>query len=245
MVTNTPRMLFRVLSRPIQRLSLARSAQIRCFITGSSQVLRTNGALSLPLWSQKQQQLLLPLPSSATRHFASSPFDQTNHNVQDNATGRTPKRRRRRELKFVPLKPAVDLTPKARSFFLQLTQNPPRPDICGVRLNYHQASSGEPRMVFSFAFVTEKELDAFDEAVPLLVGNKSTEESNNARHDDTATESDDPNNPSDHSQEVKQPPTLYVSGNAFLKVLGAKVDLDNQFMPVLYDKEGNKMDPNA
>jgi hypothetical protein len=39
---------------------------------------------------------------------------------------------------------------------------------------------------------------------------------------------------------------LYVHHNAFLKVLGATVDIDVEtFTPVLYDREGNEMDPNA
>lgn len=41
-------------------------------------------------------------------------------------------------------------------------------------------------------------------------------------------------------------PKLYVNGNAFLKVLGATVDVDMETItPVLYDREGNRMDPNA
>jgi hypothetical protein len=41
-------------------------------------------------------------------------------------------------------------------------------------------------------------------------------------------------------------PKLYVHHNAFLKVLGATVDVDRQTMtPILYDRGGNKMDPNA
>jgi hypothetical protein len=41
-------------------------------------------------------------------------------------------------------------------------------------------------------------------------------------------------------------PKLYVSHNAFLKVLGATVDVDMETMtPILHDREGNEMDPNA
>ena len=41
-------------------------------------------------------------------------------------------------------------------------------------------------------------------------------------------------------------PKLYVNGGAFLKVLGATVDIDLETVtPILYDREGNKMDPNA
>ena len=39
---------------------------------------------------------------------------------------------------------------------------------------------------------------------------------------------------------------LYINGGAFLKVLGATVDIDmDTFTPILYDREGNQMDPNA
>ena len=41
-------------------------------------------------------------------------------------------------------------------------------------------------------------------------------------------------------------PKLYVHHNAFLKVLGATVDVNMEnITPILYDKEGNVMDPNA
>lgn len=40
-------------------------------------------------------------------------------------------------------------------------------------------------------------------------------------------------------------PKLFVHHNAFLKVLGATVDVDTHSMsPILYDREGNRMDPN-
>ena len=41
-------------------------------------------------------------------------------------------------------------------------------------------------------------------------------------------------------------PKLYVHHNAFLKVLGATVDVDTtNITPILYDKEGFEMDANA
>ena len=41
-------------------------------------------------------------------------------------------------------------------------------------------------------------------------------------------------------------PKLYIHHNAFLKVLGATVDVDsNTLTPILYDKEGFEMDPNV
>jgi hypothetical protein len=41
-------------------------------------------------------------------------------------------------------------------------------------------------------------------------------------------------------------PKLYVHRNAFMKVLGCTLDVDEENMvPLLYDREGNKLDPNA
>ena len=41
-------------------------------------------------------------------------------------------------------------------------------------------------------------------------------------------------------------PKLYVHHNAFMKVLGATVDVDlDTFTPILHDRNGNLMDPDA
>jgi hypothetical protein len=41
-------------------------------------------------------------------------------------------------------------------------------------------------------------------------------------------------------------PKLYVQEHAFMKVLGCTLDVDEeQILPILYDREGNLMDPNA
>lgn len=85
----------------------------------------------------------------------------------------------------------------------------------------------QPRMVFSFDFVSAADLGPFDEGVSLQV------------LDDGVT----PKAPADSLSDGL--PKLYVSGNAFLKVLGATLDVDTAKMaPLLYDKEGNRMDPN-
>ena len=55
----------------------------------------------------------------------------------------------------------MELTDKARTFFKALLANNPQRD--GIILNYQQASSGQPRMVFSFRFVTKDELTEEDE----------------------------------------------------------------------------------
>ena len=67
----------------------------------------------------------------------------------------------RKRRKFIPRKAAVELTDKARTFFRALLANNPQRD--GIMLNYQQASSGQPRMVFSFGFVTKDELTEEDE----------------------------------------------------------------------------------
>lgn len=52
------------------------------------------------------------------------------------------------------------LTEKARKFFKLLLENTGKD---GIMLNYQQASSGQPRMVFSFGFVTKDQLSEEDE----------------------------------------------------------------------------------
>lgn len=40
-------------------------------------------------------------------------------------------------------------------------------------------------------------------------------------------------------------PKLFIHHNAFLKVLGVTVDVDTEkISPILYDREGNIVDPN-
>jgi len=148
----------------------------------------------------------------------SSPFDMKR-------PSRVPKKRKKRL--FIPRKAAVELTDKARNFFQLLLENPPRPDIIGIMLNYDQSKTGEPRMVFSFDFVTPDDITPDDEGVSLQV-----------------LEDGSPKLPADSMNDGL--PKLYVSHNAFLKVLGAKLDVDTREVePILYDKEGNLMDPNA
>lgn len=116
------------------------------------------------------------------------------------------------------------LTEKARKFFKLLLENTGKD---GIMLNYQQASSGQPRMVFSFGFVTKDQLSEEDEGVSLEV-----------------LEDGSPKSPKDSMDDSL--PKLYIHHNAFLKVLGAKLDVNTEnITPVLYDREGNLMDPNA
>mmetsp|Transcript_144 Transcript_144/g.214 ORF Transcript_144/g.214 Transcript_144/m.214 type:complete len:134 (-) Transcript_144:218-619(-) len=101
------------------------------------------------------------------------------------------------------------------------------PEKAGIMLHYKQASSGQPRMVFSFGFVTDGEMESEDEGVSLEVDANG-----------------DPLTPVEALEDGK--PKLYINAGAFLKVLGATVDVDLESVtPILYDREGNRMDPNA
>jgi hypothetical protein len=136
-----------------------------------------------------------------------------------------PKKKRTRKT-IIPRKAAVQMTPKARKFFTLLLENPPA-DKIGVMLHYDQSNTGEPRMVFSFDFCSAADLGPDDEGVSLRV----------------LADGITPVPPVDSLTDGL--PKLYVSGNAFLKVLGATVDVDIETMtPLLVDREGNPMDPN-
>lgn len=153
----------------------------------------------------------------------SSPFDK-NPNA-DKAVPSNKRLRKKRE--FIPRKAAVQLTEQARNYFRVLLENPPRPQIIGVMLSYHQSKTGEPRMVFAFDFVAELDIGPDDEGVSLeVLPDGSPKPPAESMHDGL--------------------PKLYVSHDAFLKVLGATVDVDVETLaPILYDREGNLMDPNA
>lgn len=145
----------------------------------------------------------------------SSPF------ANMNAKGTKKKKKNR----FIPRKAAVELTVKARTLFQKLLQNHPSRD--GVLLNYNQSSTGEPRMVFSFSFVSKDEIDPQYEGVSLEVD-----------------EDGNPKSPRDSLDDGL--PKLYVHHNAFLKVLGATVDVDTEkITPVLFDREGFELDANV
>lgn len=173
---------------------------------------------------------------TTTTPQASSPFDPENPsttattNTQTNDKTSNKKIKGKKQRAFIPRKAAVQLTEKARTFFKALLENPPRPDIIGIQLNYQQSKS-TPRMVFAFTFVTAQDLGPTDEGVSLEV----------VKNEKGVTV---PKAPADAQNDGL--PKLYVSGDAFLKVLGAKVDVDTESVaPILYDKEGNLMDPNA
>lgn len=128
---------------------------------------------------------------------------------------------------FVPRKAPVSLTETARKFFKSITETKQEGEVAGIILNYHQSSSGEPRMVFSFDFVKTSELGPDDEGVSLEILDDGS-----------------PKPPSLSWADGK--PKLYIHHNAFMKVLGSKIDVDLDTLKLtLYDREGNIMDPNA
>lgn len=165
------------------------------------------------LFSLQQQRSFV---SASTIHSAAAGGD----------TADKPTKKRKR--KFLPPKAAVKLTPKARKFFKALLERPSRPDIVGIMLNYSQASSGQPRMVFSFDFTTQDQITEQDEGVSLEV----------------LEDGESPKPPKESADDGLK--KLYVSHNGFMKVLGCTLDVDIETMkPILYDPSGNVMDPNA
>ena len=185
--------------------------------------------------------------SSSSSTSSLSPFDpknvkfpDRNNNTttnEDTTTSSTKTKKRRRT--FVPRIAAVQLTEKARTFFKQLLDNPIRPDIIGIMLNFDQSKSGEPRMVYTFQFVTDSDIDhEQDEGVSLEMVPSSNIDPN------TGEPILIPKPPIDSKDDKL--PKLYIHHHAFLKILGATIDVDTETItPILYDREGNRMDPNS
>ena len=86
-------------------------------------------------------------------------------------------------------------------------------------------------MVFGFSFLRSSALHPNDEAVSLEV----------------SVSEDGKESPKSPAEALGDGlPKLYVHHDAVLKVLGSTLDVDEErLMPILYDKEGNVMDPNA
>lgn len=117
------------------------------------------------------------------------------------------------------------MTPESRLAFKSLLAGAPE-EVTGIMLRYGQSLTGEPRMVFSFGYVRVNEVGEEDEGVSLEVLPDGT-----------------PKLPSDSQDDGR--PKLFVSRDALLKVLGCTVDIGEDMTPILRDKEGNVMDPNA
>ena len=167
-----------------------------------------------------------------TPHLESQPFKPTSRIIksqkpvllQSFSTINTNNKNKKKR-KYVPRKAAIEMTEEARTFFKKLLEM--NPDKAGIMLNYKQATSGQPRMVFSFDFVSKEGLEESEEGISLEINDDGT-----------------PKSPAETLKDGKQ--KLYISSNAFLKVLGATVDINMEnITPILYDREGNQMDPNA
>lgn len=161
---------------------------------------------------------------------------------------------------FIPRKAPVKLTPPARKFFKILIEQklkqedqlkvggngdgvdndkPPSPYI-GIMLKYQQSNTGEPRMVYTFDYVTQDQISSQDEPVSLEI----IETVSSTNDDNEKDEEEIPKPPEESINDGL--PKLYIHQHAFLKVLGSTIDLDMKtFAPILFDKEGNELDPNA
>mmetsp|Transcript_20817 Transcript_20817/g.34410 ORF Transcript_20817/g.34410 Transcript_20817/m.34410 type:complete len:208 (+) Transcript_20817:148-771(+) len=161
--------------------------------------------------------------TSSCRTFSSS---SSKDSMVTQTVASSPKRSKKKKKagrNFVPLKAPVEMTETARQFFKALLDG--KTNVAGIMLNYHQSSTGEPRMVFSFDFATEVGPD--DEGASLEV----------------LADGVTPKPPVESMTDGL--PKLYIHQNAFMKVLGGKVDVDLETMKLtIHDKEGNVMDPN-
>ena len=231
----------RMLIRKLPTVVLARSSSvpIRGWVTDSrfqhGGLQRAAMAATRTITSTTATAALSGPPASTTdlklddvqSHESRSPFERPPSSQK--AIGK-----KRRE--FVPRKAAVQLTDRARKFFQLLLKDPPRKNVVGIMLNYGQPKSGEPRMVYSFDFVTAEDIDwDQDEGVSLELVSQIDRHGNRI---------DIPKPPSESQHDGL--PKLYVHHHAFLKVLGATLDVDTETLtPILIDREGNTMDPNA
>lgn len=133
--------------------------------------------------------------------------------------------RKRPRRKLIPKKYAITLTPKSRSLFKSLLDNAPE-GVIGILFDYGQ-SKQNLGMSFTFGFARESDVGESDEGVTLEI-----------------LPSGEPKSPADAQNDGL--PKLYVSSDALLKVLGCTIDIDKDgISPLVFDAEGNKLDPNA
>mmetsp|Transcript_4064 Transcript_4064/g.6731 ORF Transcript_4064/g.6731 Transcript_4064/m.6731 type:complete len:224 (-) Transcript_4064:581-1252(-) len=163
---------------------------------------------------------LHPLPTIAARRLQSSPFSSSSGKPTKNA-----------KKKMIPRKAALHLTPKAREIFRKLIE---ATGSEGIKLKYEMSSQHALRMAFKFDLIKDAktELSFDDEGVSLEV------------LDDGVT----PKPPAESWNDDL--PKLYIDSGAFMKVLGGKLDVKvnpetGDIIPLLFDREGNEMDPNA
>mmetsp|Transcript_23590 Transcript_23590/g.33097 ORF Transcript_23590/g.33097 Transcript_23590/m.33097 type:complete len:311 (-) Transcript_23590:132-1064(-) len=175
------------------------------------------------------------------RRYGSSNTTTTTPKSTKQEQGRS--RRRRRRI-FVPAKAPLTLTPQAREFFKRLTQNTQK----HVLLDYQSSQTGEPRMVFTFTLLSQDDL-LEDETYETtrhegVVSLELVETNGTNDKDKNKTQPSIPKPPKDAIEDGLL--KLYVGQNAFLKVLGCVIDINPKTgMPIVQDKYGNTMDPNA
>lgn len=108
--------------------------------------------------------------------------------------------------------------------------------VAGIMLKFQQSSTGEPRMVFLLDFVQMKDIGPNDEGVSLeVITNPETNK-------------EEPKSPLDSINDGL--PKLYIHHSAFLKILGGTLDIQigtdgSSILPIIFDREGNELDPNA
>ena len=130
-----------------------------------------------------------------------------------------------------PRKAAVHLTPKAREVFQKMIATTKSE---GILLKYELSAKKAMRMTFKFDLIKDrkKELTDQDEGVSLEV------------LEDGIT----PKPPVESWDDGL--PKLFIHQNAFMKVLGGKLDVDfnsetGDLTPKLFDRQGFELDPNV
>jgi hypothetical protein len=113
--------------------------------------------ISSSLSNVKSQQCL-PIVRIALR--------RSNSIVSTNGGVSSPSRGNKRTRKpFIPIKSAINVTPKAREYLKLLIANSPKERTKGIMINYGQGSDGSPRMVFTFNFLADDYVvNSLDEA---------------------------------------------------------------------------------
>ena len=102
----------------------------------------------------------LKASNSTVRHFLGTSSKSTNSDSFSSLPQKKIK-------KFIPIKAAVNLTPKLRNYLKLLIENYPKGKgkTKGIMLNYEQGSDGTPRFLFTFKFLTSDFVtDPMDEA---------------------------------------------------------------------------------
>lgn len=162
MRTTTARSVYASASRAMQAVVHNQSAQLSVQAPHAAQMVRSVASTAAPEplvehHNAASRQETTSHTSSKASSGGGSPFASGGDMATQKVVAKKPKAH-----SFVPRKAPVNLTEKSRLFFKALLENA-SPSVAGVMLNYHQSSSGEPRMVFSFGFVKAEDVTANDE----------------------------------------------------------------------------------